>query len=533
MKKLQSKLMMPILVIILFLSSISSLNVNAQEENSWTTLTPMKQPRTHFGLEVVNNKIYAIGGDNGRVLGDIQHPGITLTGSVLTSNEEYDPTLNTWTTKTPMPTARSSFATATINNKIYCIGGYTGYMGSQTISTNEVYDPATDTWETKTPMPTHSRKVTANTIESKIFVIDNYINMVYDPSTDSWSSKTPPPYFITSYGTVELDGKIYCIGSDKDSNGVYTGTVIQIYDPQSDSWTIGSNCPVFGWEDGIGASSGVFAPRGIYIFGEQSTYIYDVDKDIWWDGFTSTEYRRVPKVAVIDDVFYVVGGRSGEFGMPAWFDPSSVMEQYTPFLYGSAPQISIVSPVNKIYNQTITIPLEITVNEPTSWTGYSIAGRDNVTFTENTNLTIVDEGLQTLVVYARDMVGDESSSTITFTVDVYPPVVFVLSPENKTYGDTEVLLNVEFEEPISTMKYSLDGLANVTFTEDIILSDLEVGKHNITVYATDLAGHTGVSETIYFTIEPFPTILIITSITILAVVGVGILAYYKMYERKT
>lgn len=518
------------IVVLLIFSMIFVLTAKAQKENMWAMMAPMKQPRAHFGLEVVNNKIYAIGGENGRVLGDVQHPGLGIGSSVLASNEEYDPTINIWTTKAPMPTARTGFATATINNKIYCIGGYTGYLGYQTVGTNEVYNPVTDTWETKTPMPIHSFKVTANAVDGKIFVIYSGINEVYDPSTDSWSSKTPPPYYITGYGTAEVDGKIYYIGSDKDANGVYTGSVLLIYDIYSDSWTIGSNCPVFGWEDGIGASSGFFAPRGIYIFGEYKTHIYDIDKDIWLEGSTSNEYRRVPKVAVIDDVLYVVGGMAGEFGMPAWFDPSPVIEQYTPFLLNTIPDVVVVSPKNIIYAQT-SIPLEFLVNETTSWTGYCLDGQTNVTLTENTNLTGLAEGSHSLEVFARDMVGDEGVTTITFTVDTLPPVITVLSPENKTYGDSSILLDVEFDEQVLDMKYSLDGLENKTFTESISLAEVEIGDHNVTVYATDLAGHTGISETIYFSIEPFPTTIVLTSIAIITVVGVVIFTYFKKYKK--
>ena len=203
---------------------------------------------------------------------------------------------------------------------------------------------------------------------------------------------------------------------------------------------------------------------------------------------------------------------------------------YTPLLYGSFPQISISSLENMIYTQT-TIPLEFSVNETTSWTGYSLDGQTNVTLTENINLTGLVEGIHTLEVFARDMVDDEGVTTITFTVDTNPPVITVLSPENKTYGDSSVLLNVELEEPISSMKYSLDGFENVTFTEDITLSELEVGSHNVTVYATDLAGHTGVSETISFSIEPFPTTLLILLAIIVGIVGIGIILYFK--KRRT
>ncbi len=54
-------------------------------------------------------KIYAIGGAGG--------------GSNLTTNEAYDPTTNTWTTKAAMPTAKAHLAAAVVNNKVYVIEG--------------------------------------------------------------------------------------------------------------------------------------------------------------------------------------------------------------------------------------------------------------------------------------------------------------------------------------------------------------------------------------------------------------------------
>ena len=56
---------------------------------------------------VVNNKIYVIGG---------------YSWTSLATNEEYDPSLNTWATKTAMTTARYSATAWVVNNKIYVIG---------------------------------------------------------------------------------------------------------------------------------------------------------------------------------------------------------------------------------------------------------------------------------------------------------------------------------------------------------------------------------------------------------------------------
>ena len=121
---------------------------------SWTTMTPMPTARGGLGVAEVNGKIYAIGGLNG--------------GLPLNVNEQFDPATNQWTTKTPMPTARSGFAIVSYNNEIYVIGGTVGngYVGN-----NEVYNPATDSWDTKASMPTPRADFSACVVNDKIYLI--------------------------------------------------------------------------------------------------------------------------------------------------------------------------------------------------------------------------------------------------------------------------------------------------------------------------------------------------------------------------
>ena len=104
--------------------------------DSWSTKTSMPTPRYAFGLGVVNNIIYAIGG---------------VSGGSLATVEAYDPVANTWsaTAKTPMPVARYGFAAGVVNNIIYTAGNQTSPY-----STVEAYDPAADSWTTLASMPT-------------------------------------------------------------------------------------------------------------------------------------------------------------------------------------------------------------------------------------------------------------------------------------------------------------------------------------------------------------------------------------------
>jgi parallel beta-helix repeat protein len=97
-----------------------------------------------------------------------------------------------------------------------------------------------------------------------------------------------------------------------------------------------------------------------------------------------------------------------------------------------------------------------------------------------------------------------------FLPDTKPPIVFVLSPENKTYYTSDIHLTFISNEPTSWIAYNLDGQANRTITGNMtidantILSGLSEGSHSLTVYVNDTSRNTGASEKIYFTVEtPF------------------------------
>jgi hypothetical protein len=126
------------------------------------------------------------------------------------------------------------------------------------------------------------------------------------------------------------------------------------------------------------------------------------------------------------------------------------------------------------------------------------------------------------------------SSAVKFTVDTTAPKVSILTLENKTYNSSDVMLNCTVDEAVSQVAYSLDGQDNMTISGNTTLNDLSTGEHYVAVYATDLAGHVGVSKTIFFNVaEPFPTILVITPIASVAVVGIGLLVYFKKSKRET
>jgi parallel beta-helix repeat protein len=119
------------------------------------------------------------------------------------------------------------------------------------------------------------------------------------------------------------------------------------------------------------------------------------------------------------------------------------------------------------------------------------------------------------------------------------PTVFLIHPENATYT-ASVPLNFTVSKPTSAMCYSLDAQENVTITANTTLTGLFDGLHNITVYAIDKFGISGFSEPVTFSItqetepqpepEPFPTTFVAAIVASVALVGAGLLVYFRKHN---
>jgi N-acetylneuraminic acid mutarotase len=389
-------------------------------ENSWMSKASMHVARSNLGVAIVNGKIYAIGGKSKSGLVD--------------TNEEYDPTTNTWTYKTPMPTPSNMFVTAVCQNKIYCLGA----------GINEVHNPQTNKWEIKTPL--HILIARANVVNDKIYVIGGYpnytTNEVYDPATDTWVLKAPMPKAGAVAASAVLDDKIYFFGGNQENGFV---SITEIYDPVTDTWSLGTGAPTY-FISGSAAvvTSGVTAPKRIYVFDHPyadlavmhgpfyTNQVYGPHNNSWTSGADIPTSRQSFGAAVVNDIIYVIGGyyesplviltqpdSSGSIiggGITTYY---AAVEAYTPFGYGTVPPIlSVVSPESENYT-TGNVSLAFTVNKQAVWMGYSIDGQTNITITGNITLSGLSNGLHNVTVYAKDEFENiGTSETITFNIDV-------------------------------------------------------------------------------------------------------------------
>lgn len=533
-----NKTLTSFLIIVLFLSAIfssSKFPVNGSEENSWTTKEPMLTARGGLGVAVVNDRIYAIGGSNAET-----QLGIT---------EEYNPATDTWTVKSPMPTPRSGFAIAVYKNKIFCIGGTTGdneNFVSGITGVTEVYDPAADSWTTLNSMPTPRADLCASIVNGTIFCMGGKkywgvdasyqelnVTEAFNPDSNSWSKKSSMSIPVFGSASAVLNRQIYVVGGSRHfQEGWELDTVgsTQVYSPENDTWSISASIPIAESYGAAASTIGIASPNRLYFVGgsnetdySETTYIYDSTHNVWNSGASIPTPRVYLALAVLDDTLYAIGGFDGE----NWLD---VTEQYYPIGYGTVPpKLEILSPENKTYSHS-NLPLVLSMSRLTTWIGYSLDEQDNVSISGDTELLDLSEGNHSLTVYINDTFGNMvSSNNVFFSIDTVPPQIMVLSPENKTYGGSDIQVVLAADEPLAWMGYSLDGHENVTISGNVTLAALSNGSHEIIFYAIDLVGNNGVSEIISFEIMPFPMVLIVAlAVTITITIAIA----YLLLKRK-
>ena len=533
-----NKTLTSFLIIVLFLSAIfssSQFPVSGSEENSWIAKEPMLTARGGLGVAVVNGRIYAIGGSNAET-----QLGIT---------EEYNPVTDTWTVKSPMPTPRSGFAIAVYKNNIFCIGGTTGdneNFVSGITGVTEVYDPAADSWITLESMPTPRADLCASIVNGTIYcmggkkywgVDSSYqelnVTEAFNPDGNSWSKKSSMAIPVFGCASAVLKGQIYVIGGSRHfQQGWELDTVgsTQVYSPQNDTWSISASIPISESYGAAASTIGIASPNRLYFVGGSNethysgaTYIYDSALNVWNSGASIPTPRVYLALAVLDDTLYAIGGFDGE----NWLD---LTEQYYPIGYGTVPpKLEILSPENKTYIQS-NLPLVLSMSRLATWIGYSLDEQDNVTISGDTELLDLSEGDHRLTVYINDTFGNMvSSNNIFFSVDTVSPQVMVLSPENKTYGGSDIQVVLATDEPLAWMGYSLDGHENVTISGNVTLAALSNGSHEIIFYATDLVGNNGASEIVFFEIMPFPMVLVVA---LAVTITITIATIYLFLKRK-
>jgi N-acetylneuraminic acid mutarotase len=273
--------------------------------NIWTASLPLPTGRSGLAAEVMDGKLYVLGGSGGP-----------------TSVEMFDPATQSWSLKSPMPTARTTARSAVVDGKIYGFGG-----GSV-----EEYDPATDTWFLKGSMPTSREGFAVSVVNGIIYVmggvygsqvdgvISNEVN-AYDPATSTWSTKVSMPTARTDLASGVISGKIYAIGGATDARSAVLCSLgggtncgffnkVEEYNPTTNSWSAKAPMPTWRARSSVSPANGK-----LFVIGGNSglrlTEAYDPATNTWFLKTPMPTARAGLASSILNGRVFTVGGNGG------------------------------------------------------------------------------------------------------------------------------------------------------------------------------------------------------------------------------
>ncbi len=206
-------------------SGLARVDIYDPATDTWSRGADMPTPRNNVATAAWDGKIYAFGGLTG-----------TLGSSASTVNvtQVYDPNTDTWTNAAPMPRGVWGHSANVVDDKIYVIGGAAATNALRIV---QVYDPQTDMWTNANPIPIATRHFGASVLCGKIYVVGGWLNSmqtpysdtwVYDPTMDTWTASAPIPERRTAPTSV-VNGRIFAIGGSPTPHNIQaTSTVYEL-----------------------------------------------------------------------------------------------------------------------------------------------------------------------------------------------------------------------------------------------------------------------------------------------------------------
>jgi N-acetylneuraminic acid mutarotase len=218
--------------------------------NKWTVLKPLPEGRHHIALAAVGGKIYGIGGFSGAIPHRRAHASVFV----------YDPQADRWTPGPTLPQARAEGVVATVEEKIFFIGGRVPTSAhaahiSQHADTSkaEVLDVRSGQWQRIADAPTARNSAAAAVIDNKIYVVGGRrmvtqpnggqrpVNVamleVYDPATGRWETKAPLPQAQGGLAAAAYEGRLYAFGGEQFVPDRKVFAEAWVYDPTLDRWS--------------------------------------------------------------------------------------------------------------------------------------------------------------------------------------------------------------------------------------------------------------------------------------------------------
>jgi hypothetical protein len=181
--------------------------------DTWSTISQMPTSREGAGVAALNGLIYVAGGN---VAGGVP-------SGIL---QAYDPANNTWNSSLASMTPRAHHALVAAGGKLYAMGGHTGPSNTGATALVELYDPALNQWTTLAPMAAARAFFAAGALNTDATIVvaggagTGPSTELYTVSTNSWASG---PAMLTTQGTgasAVVNNALFVFGGGSSSQTV-------------------------------------------------------------------------------------------------------------------------------------------------------------------------------------------------------------------------------------------------------------------------------------------------------------------------
>ncbi len=226
-------------------ASLLTLAFNPATER-WRNLAPMPEKITHAGQALYDNKVYLAGG----FVGD--HPGPATSHVWI-----YDIAADTWAVGPALPEKIGGGALVSLEGRLHFFGGAVrqGFTYLQDSSQHWVLDVAagSTTWVEAAALPNPRNHIAGASLNGKIYAVGGqhlgdeesgnqpHVN-VYDPASDRWErvADLPQPLGHISAATFAHSGRLVVVmGTTQEGK---TQEIVA-YNPAADRWDNLTNMP--------------------------------------------------------------------------------------------------------------------------------------------------------------------------------------------------------------------------------------------------------------------------------------------------
>ncbi len=192
---------------------------------TWRTLPDMRTTRSSCGAASIDGKLYVVGGRDSR--------------EGLKSAEYFDPLVGMWQDLPDMTFARSECCAASIDGTLYVVGGadYTGRY----IKSAERFDTSVGLWQVLPEMNVERHGFGAASIDGKLYVVGGADRSrclksaeCFDPSVGGWQALPEMIEERLGCGAASIDGKLYVVGGFDVTGRVRKS--VACFDPSVGQW---------------------------------------------------------------------------------------------------------------------------------------------------------------------------------------------------------------------------------------------------------------------------------------------------------